>query len=356
MTPPEAPGAREPGVAADGCHVHLVRGDDPALVAQATRVLVDRLAAGYDPSWVVEEHGTAEELDVGAVVDACTTPPLLVDRRVVVVRDVGRLHAPDAARFDEIVRAPLPDVHLVLVAGGGTIPQSLVKAVGAAGGIVETSAGRGRDRDRWVARQIHGGPVSLDAAAARRLEAHLGEDLGRLAGVLETLAASFGEGATVSERDLEPFLGEAGTVPPWELTDAIDEGDVATALRSLRRMLTAGGRHPLAVMASIEAHFSNLLRLDGAEVASAADAAALLGTRSEFVARKALARARALGSERIAQAVSYLAEADLDLKGRTALPGDLVVEILVARLGRLARTRSSGVTAAHGGPSGPSRR
>lgn len=340
MTPARAGRTRGSGASPEDSQVHLVRGDDPSLVAQAARALVDRLVGDRDPALVVEEHGTGEDVDVGALVDACTTPPFLVDRRVVVVRDAGRLHAADAARLDDALRAPLPGVHLVLVGGGGTIPQSVVKAIGATGEIVETSAGRGRDRDRWVVEHIRGAPVALDAAAIRRLEAHLGEDLGRLAGVLETLAASFGAGATVSEDDLDPFLGEAGGVPPWELTDAIDAGDVAGALSSLRRMLTAGGRHPLAVMASIQAHFSNLLRLDGAPVTSGAEAASLLGVKSEFVARKALGRARALGSERIAQAVGYIAEADLDLKGRTALPGDLVVEILVARLARLGRTRS----------------
>lgn len=336
-------------------NIHLVRGDDPSLTAQATRTLVDRLVGERDPALVVEEHGTAEELDVGAVVDACTTPPFLVDRRVVIVRDAGRLNAADAARLDDVIHAPLPEVHLVLVAGGGTMPQALVKAVSAAGGVVDAAAGRGRDRDLWVAQRIREGPVSLDAAAARRLEAHLGEDLGRLAGMLETLAASFGAGATISEDDLEPFLGEAGAVPPWELTDAIDAGDVAGALSSLRRMLTAGGRHPLAVMASIQTHFSNLLRLDGAQVSSVADAAALIGTRSDFVARKALARARDFGSERIAHAVTYLADADLDLKGRTALPGDVVLEILVARLARLTRSRPSATGTSRGGRSASSK-
>ncbi|MGH8979602.1 MAG: DNA polymerase III subunit delta, partial [Acidimicrobiales bacterium] len=304
---------------ADGA-VHLVRGDDPALTAQATKGLVDRLVGERDPALVVEEHGTAEELDVGAVVDACTTPPFLVDRRLVVVRDAGRLRAADVARLEEVIAAPLPGVHLVLVAGGGALPQALVKAVAAAGGVVEAAAGRGRDRGRWLADRLRAAPVILDARAAGRLEAHLGEELGRLSGILETLAASFGVGATVSEEDLEPFLGAAGSVPPWDLTDAIDAGDVARALTDLRRMLTAGGRHPLAVMASIQSHFTNLLRLDGAEVVSVADAAAVIGTRSEFVAKKALARARDLGGDRIAQAIAYLADADLDLKGRTALP------------------------------------
>ncbi len=333
--------------------VHLVRGDDPALVAQATRALVEGLVGNVDPSFAVEEHGAGEELDVAAIVDACTTPPFLVDRRIVVVRDAGRLGAQDAARLAETLENPLPSVHLVLVAGGGTVPASLVKVATSTGELVDASAGRGRERGRWMGEQLRHAPVKLDAAAARRLEEHLGDDLGRLEGLLESLAAAYGEGAAVNVAALEPFLGEAGAVPPWELTDAIDAGDVPGALRALHRLLAAGRAAPV-VVATLHGHFSNMLRLDGADVVSGDDAAALLGARSPFVAKKALDRARQLGGERIGQAVELVADADLDVKGQTALPPQLVLEVLIARLARLTRVRSAGAQTARGG--NPSRR
>lgn len=345
MTPARSPGRGH-------VPVHLVRGEDPSLVAQSARSLVERLAGNVDPSLVVEEHGAADELDVSAIVDACTTPPFLVDRRVVVVRDAGRIGAADAARLVEAMQDPLPSVHLVLVAGGGTIPAPLVKLASAGGDVVDATAGRGRERGRWMADQLRQAPVKLDAGAARRLEEHLGEDLGRVAGLLESLAAAYGEGATISLAALEPFLGEAGAVPPWELTDAIDAGDVPGALRALHRLLAAGRAAPV-VVATLHGHFSNMLRLDGADVLSGEDAATLLGARSPFVAKKALDRARQLGSERIGQAITLVADADLDVKGMTALAPDLVLEILVARLARLARTRSAAPQAVRGGP--PSR-
>ncbi len=326
----------------DGPRAYFVRGEDPILVAQAARRLVDRLVGDRDPSLVVEEHGTGDELDAGAVVDACTTPPFLVDRRVVVVRDAGRLHAADATRVAEALRRPLPGVQLVLMAGGGAVPQVLVKTVGSVGEVVDASAGRGRDRGRWVADQLRRSPVRLDALAARRLEEHLGEDLGRLEGLLDALAAGFGPGAHLSVEDVEPFLGEAGAVPPWDLTDAIDAGKVSRALSVLHRMLWAGGRPAPVLLATLHNHFSAMLRLDGADAVTPEAAAALLGVKSTYVAKKALERARGLGSERIGQAVDLIAGADLDIKGRTALPPELVLEILVARLARLAR---SGVTA-----------
>lgn len=319
--------------------VYLVRGDDPVLVAQAARRTIEGLVGERDPSLVVEEHGgpSSDDLDVGAVVDACTTPPFLVDRRVVVVRDAGRLTAADAGRLAQALADPLPSVVLVLVAGGGTVPQALVRAVSSSGEVVEGSAGSGRERSRWVGEQVRGGPVRLDARAAQRLEGHLGEDLGRLAGLLDTLAAAFGQGAAVTVEQLEPFLGEAGSVPPWELTDAVDGGDAGAALLALRRMLTAGGRAAPEVLAVLHRHFSNLLRLDGADVTTPDQAAALLGVRSSFVAKKAMAQARQLGGERTAQAIVLLAEADLDLKGQTGLPPEVVLEVLVARLSRLVR-------------------
>ena len=327
--------------------LHLVRGEDPVLVAQAARSLVEQLAGGLEHSLVVEEHGAGDELDAAAVVDACTTPPFLVDRRVVVVRDAGRLGTADASRLVAALEHPVPSVHLVLVSGGGTIPAPLVKAATAVGGVVETGAGRGRERGRWMAEQLHHAPVKLDPGAARRLEEHLGEDVGRLEGLLQSLAAAYGEGAKVSAAALEPFLGEAGAVPPWELTDAIDAGDVSGALRALRRMLAAGRAAPMLV-AILHGHFSAMLRLDGADAPSGDAAAALLGVRSAFLAKKALDGARRLGGERVGQAVTLVADADLDVKGRTALAPELVLEILVARLARLAGSRGGGPQPAHG--------
>jgi DNA polymerase III subunit delta len=80
------------------------------------------------------------------------------------------------------------------------------------------------------------------------------------------------------------------------------------------------------------------LALDGADVRTEKDAAALLGMKgSTFPARKALETARRLGSDRIAQAVQLVARADLDLRGARAWPPELVLEVLVARLARLSR-------------------
>ncbi len=321
--------------------VYLVRGDDPSVLAQAVHNLLRGLVGDRDPSLVLEEHGgpSADELDVGAVIDAFSTPPFLVDRRIVVVRDAGRLTAADAGRLVEVLSDPPPMSVLLLVSGGGTIPQGLVKAAGAVGQVVDAGVGTGKSRVRWIEEQVDRGSVQLTPRALHLLTEHLGEDVGRLAGLLDMLATAYGQGSRVDVDELAPFLGEAGSVPPWDLTDAIDAGRTEDALAALHRQLGAGGRSAPEVLGAVHRHFAQMLALEGSGASTAEEAAALLGARSTFVARKALQRSSQLGFERIGQAILLLARADLDIKGETGVSPELVLEVLVARLSRLSRTR-----------------
>ena len=205
-----------------------------------------------DHTLVVEEIGgsPADELNVGAIVDACLTPPFLIDLRVVVVRDAGRLLTADVPRLVEVVQEPLPTTVLILVAGGGTIPAPLVKALGANGEIVDVSTSKAGDRKAWLHEHLREAPVQLDRGATDLLADHVGEDLGRVEGLLSALSAAYGEGASVSADDLEPYLGEAGNLPRYALTDAIDRGEARDGaarppppLRSRRIGTDADPRH-----------------------------------------------------------------------------------------------------------------
>lgn len=310
---------------------YLVRGDDPTLVSDAVRSLLGDLV-GEQPGFAVEDL-TGEEPDAGPIVDACSTPPFLEDRRIVVVRDIGRFKADDASPIVDYLANPLPTSTLVLAAGGGQTPTKLLNAVKKVGHVIDAVPEQ-KARKAWVVDRIHEASVRLDNKAAELVREHLGEDIARLGSLLDVLAASYGEGARIGVEEVEPFLGEAGVVAPWDLTEAIDQGDTERALVGLHRLLGAGGRHPLVIMATLHSHYAAMLRLDGAGVRSESEAAKLLGIHP-FRAGKALAQARRLGSGGIGRALTLLAGADLDLRGMKQWPDDLVLEVLVARLSKL---------------------
>jgi len=333
--------------------VYLVRGDDAVLTGDAVRQLVTDLVGDDDPVFAVEELA-GDDYEIAAVVEAAQTPPFFGTRRVVVARSIGRFSAQEVAALVAYLADPLPTTALVLVSGGGQIARGLLDAVKKAGHVLDAGApSSGKARQSWLASQLKASPVNLDARAADLVATHLGEDVGRLPSLLELLTAAYGEGARLGEDDLAPFLGEAGGVAPWDLTDAVDRGDTAAALENLHRLLGAG-RHPLVILASLHNHYTRILRLEGSGAADEKAAAEMLGinTGSTFPARKALSQARRLGHDAVARAITLLADADLALKGAIEWPDGLVLEVLVARLSRLG-PRTSGTRS--GSSTGPSR-
>jgi DNA polymerase-3 subunit delta len=320
--------------------VHLLTGDDESLLHSGVSELVHRLVGDGDRSLMVDEFDSPDD-EIRAVVDAAQTPPLLTEHRIVIVRDVGRFGADDVAPLVAYLADPLPSTHLVLVGGGGRLAKAVTDALKSGGAqVVDVSPpSKARDRTTWIEQQFAAGGVRVDGAVLAAVAGWMGEDAGRLQGVIDTLASTYGTGHKLRLDDVRPFLGDAGGVPPWDLTDAIDRGDTTRSLELLHRMTGAGGRHPLQVMAILHGHYAKLLKLDGADARDEAAAAAVLGIRPGFPVKKALDQYRRLGSGGVTRAIALLARTDLDLRGARDWPESLAMEVLVARLSKLAGSR-----------------
>jgi DNA polymerase-3 subunit delta len=341
---------------------YVVKGNDPLLRAEVVDALVDELLGDDDRSLALEDYtvpGRASDTDdggasagteardaiVGAVLNAVASPPFMTTRRVVVVRDAGALAAADGQRLADSLDQPLDTTVLVLVAGGGTLPAALVKKLKEVG--AQERAPDSEKTSDVLADAVAARHLRLRPDAVKLVSSHLAEDAGRVASVVDALHAAYGDDATLSADDVAPYLGEAGAVPTYQLTNAIDAGDEAAALEVLHRLLTASSAqqprpmHPLQVLGSLNGHYRRMLRLDDPAVQTPADAVVALGGRvKEYPARKALDGARGLGTQGLRQVFDALHQADLDLKGARGIPPDAVVEVLVVRLARL--TRASG--------------
>lgn len=315
--------------------LHLITGDDESLVLTAATELIHRLVGSGDRTMMVDDF-SSDDYELRAVVEAAQTMPFLTDKRVVVARGIGRFVADDVGPLVAYLGDPLPSTDLVLVGGSGRIVKAITDAVKKAGATTTNTAppSSKRDRSLWIEEQIAGSDMKLDSSALALVAGWMGEEAGRLAGVLETLQSIYGNDKKLSASDIEPFLGDAGSVPPWDLTDAIDRGDTTAALELLARMMQS--RHPLQLMAVLHNHYVRLLKLDGADANTEQAVAAALGIKTGFPAQKAMNQYRRLGSSAVARAIELLAQADLDLRGRRDLPEELVMEVLVARLSRLS--------------------
>jgi len=354
--------------------VHLVKGDDPVLRQQAVAQLVEELLGDAERTLALEEltvpgRGAAEgeasgaearQAVVDAVLNAATTLPFGADRRVVVLRDIGLLTASEVAPLVRYAEDPVETTELVLVEGGGKTAKAIDDVVKAHGAAHAPSATKPQD---VLAQELDAGGITLRPDAAKRVLAHVGNDAGLIPGIVDTLASAFGPGAQLGADDVEPYLVGQGTVPVWDLTNAIEKGDTATALAVVRRMLTVTSPtqpttdHPLRILGLLHSQYRKLLVLDDPSIRSAEDAAAALGGRtSPNAARFRLRQAKALGTDGLRQAFDHLAQADLDIKGERAIPQDVVMELLVARLAELSARAGAGASSGGSRRGGPRRR
>lgn len=317
--------------------VHLLTGEDESILRSKVHDLVKHLVGAGTRSLMVDEF-SGDEYEIRALVDAARTMPFLSDKRIVVGRNIAKFTADELTPLIELLASPLESTDLVLVGGGGRIPKRLTDAVAACGGHTENTnpPTRTKDRATWVQTQAAESGIRLDPQAASRIAEQLGDDVSRLDGILGVLVSTYGANTRVSIQHVEPFLGEAGGVPPWDFTDAIDAGETTKALTLMGRMMNGGERHPLVIMSILHGHYAKIARLDGIDARDEQDVATALGIKPGFPAKKALGNYRRLGGTGIGRALQLIAKADLDLRGATDLEPELVMELLVARLSRLA--------------------
>lgn len=343
---------------------YVVRGSDPTLRDRVVGDLVAELLGDDDRSLALEEitipgratageegeavgGAEAREAAVAILLNAVGSPPFMTEHRVVVARDVGALTAGDVDGILRYLDDPLETTLLVFVAGGGTFPPALTKKLKEV--KAEERAPESEKTDKVLIGAAHEAGVLLTADAARLIGSHLGEDAGRVAALVDVLAAAFAPGMRLGVEEVRPYLGEAGAVPSYQLTNAIETGDPAAALETLHRLLTVTSpqqpkpMHPLQVIGLLTGYYRRILRLDDPSLRTPADAVAALGGKvKEYPARKALDQARSLGNGGIRQAFDALFQADLDLKGARGIPEQAVVEVLVVRLSRLAARAGGG--------------
>jgi DNA polymerase-3 subunit delta len=212
--------------------VYFLHGEDDYLKDARTRELVD---AAVDPA----TRDFNLELRRGSEIDAETldallgTPPMLAERRVVVIRDVDKLKKDARALLLRYVERPAPDTVLVLVAPAGAKAD---KPLADRATAVEFAPLTGDRLPRWVAYHVEtalGRTITPDAVAL--LVEAVGADLSQLAVELEKLASY--ATATIDVDAVAEVVGVRRGESVGALLDAIAAKDAATALELIGSVL-----------------------------------------------------------------------------------------------------------------------
>lgn len=206
--------------------VYLLHGEDDYLKEDALRQLVE---AAVDPSTrdFNYEVRRGAEVDAGTLGSLLGTPPMMAERRVVVLRDPGALKKDARKLLDRYLAAPSSDTVLFLVAPAGAKEDKPL--VNATQGL-DFHPLTGDRIPKWIAwhadKELK---VAITEEAIALLQGAVGDDLPQLAIELDK-CASFANGAPIDEDVVSAVVGVRREETVGMLLDAVAMRDGARAL------------------------------------------------------------------------------------------------------------------------------
>jgi len=185
--------------------VYYFHGDDDFLKEQAVRALI---AAAVDPSTrdFNLDICAAAELDAETLGSLLGTPPMMAERRAVVVRDVAALRKDARAVLDRYLASPVADVVLALVAPASE-KAKVDKALENRAATLEFKPLSGDRVPRWIIHHVESVlGATITPEAAELLQQAAGNELAALAAELDKLA-SYAGGGTIDEDAVSDVVG-----------------------------------------------------------------------------------------------------------------------------------------------------
>lgn len=214
--------------------VYYLHGDEDFLKEDAIQRLIARAVDPGTRDFNLDVRRAAE-IDTETLTALLATPPMMAERRVVVLRDVSAMRKEVRKVLDGLLKSPAPDTVLVLTETAGTKPDRKLAAASFAVAIAPPSE---RDLLRWItkhSKQVHG--ATIDQPAAELLVKAVGSDLYELASELDKLASYCGE-RTIDVDAVSAVVGVRAGETLEDLLDHIAERDAARALALVRPVLS----------------------------------------------------------------------------------------------------------------------
>ncbi len=312
----------------------------------------------------------SEVIDVTAGVDdvepalrAANQSFMFADSAVVVLREASKLTQEERALAQAVIEEGIsPNLVIFLDYrptrsasaapdgdyGSTSTKDSLFELIKRVGKVETIATPTGKAKLKYVESVLSISGMKLTPRALAMLSEHVGDAPARSDAIVSVLLARHGEGAHLDVEEIVDYLGEHGEVPMWELTDAIESGDQAVALRVLKTIFVDAGRDPVILISVLGKRLGELAAISSVGVRNAEAVNVALrrsgllsekGSKHPFVAEKMIPVSRLLGIEDYRAAFGWIQEADLALRGEPVMPKEICLEVMVTRLAALYRRK-----------------
>jgi DNA polymerase III subunit delta len=249
-------------------------------------------AINYAETSILNESETSFNLTVfygkdsswPEVINACRRYPMFAERQVVIIKEAQ--HMRDIEKLEAYVDNPLSSTVFIVSykdkkVDGRTKFAKLLKEKG----VLVTTKKMYEDKvPEWTQELLESKGLSISPKGLALFVDHIGNDLTRIENEINKISINLGKRKTITEEDIEEFVGVSKEFNVFELQSAIAHKDFAKALRIILYFEANPKAAPIQlVLPSLYGFFSKVFMVFGAGTTDEKGVAAAIGVNPFFV-------------------------------------------------------------------------
>lgn len=270
------------------------------------------------------------------VVNACMRYPMFAERQVVLLKEAQQMK--DIDKLENYIEHPLTSTIFVVSYKEKALDKrtKLYKLINKNGEVFTSEKIKEYKLVEWVTEYLKEQDFTMSQKGVLLLVDHLGNDLNRIVHEIEKTTVNLGTRKTITEDDIEKYVGVSKEYNAFELQAAIGKKDLAKAIRIIQYFESNPKAVPIQlVLPALYGFFSKLYIIFG--MADKSEAAVKpFFYNNPYAAKEAIATAKMYGYEGVERALLLLHHYNLKSVGVNdsgSSDGSLMKEMVVKMMG-----------------------
>ena len=240
------------------------------------------------------------------IINACRRYPMFAERQVVLLKEAQQMR--DIEKLEAYVENPLHSTVFVVSyknkkVDGRTKFAKLLKEKGV---LISTKKIYDNQLPEWIHELAVSKGLSISPKGLALLADHIGNDLTRIENEVEKMMVNLGKRKTITEEDIEEFVGVSKEFNVFELQSALARKDLAKAIRIIQYFEANPKAAPIQlILPSLYGFFSKVFMVFGANTIDEKAIATAIGI-NPFFSKDYLQAARMYKYEEVENALLLL--------------------------------------------------
>lgn len=217
------------------------------------------------------------------VLNACRRYPMFAQRQVVLLKEAQHLR--EVEKLESYIEHPLVSTVFIVAYKDKKIDgrSKLARLLKQKAVLITTKKIYDNQLPEWTQELLKSKQLAISPKGLALLVDHIGNDLTRIENEIEKISINLGKRKTITEEDIEEFVGVSKDFNVFELQSALARKDLAKSIRIIQYFESNPKAAPIQlILPSLYSFFSKVFMVFGAAAQDERGVAATIGVNPFF--------------------------------------------------------------------------